>query len=350
MSEKTARSHTHVSNRAKARETLEKKAVYKSVLENPFRIKWPSIPMNVQNLFLAHLIAIFDSDSGYRRRRSIQSLERRAKRHRKMSNALVSSGVDASPGDTIMVTPTPQNVVSSSGETEAATVGGSDTIQAASHNSEQELQTSPLQHLTIGINEVTKALEAQISKSRNVVTISENASIIPSDTERSPTIAVVFVCRADIDPPLLVDHIPHLIAACNAPRMNVHVSGPPQHVKLVLLPKGSEHSLAAALGLRRVAILAVHREALLLSSLDDLLKAVPTVSAPWLSSADAPTSSMKQLIPTHIKQVRTTAPKDMKAAKEQRNQAKTAAKKRRLTASVPRGKRETITAHTVSDP
>jgi len=40
MSNKAARSHTHTSNRAKARATIERKDASKSVLENPFRIQW----------------------------------------------------------------------------------------------------------------------------------------------------------------------------------------------------------------------------------------------------------------------------------------------------------------------
>ena len=48
--------------------------------------------------------------------------------------------------------------------------------------------------------------------------------------------------------------------------------------------------------------------------LKSLLDKVPIVTAPWLSQAD----TSHTLIPTHIKQLRTTAPKDMKAAKEAR--------------------------------
>lgn len=57
-----------------------------------------------------------------------------------------------------------------------------------------------------------------------------------------------------------------------------------------------------------------------------LLDTIPTLAAPWLSNA-----VHHQLIPTHIKQVRTSAPKDMKAAKEQRVAGKASAKQRRQT-------------------
>lgn len=40
MSHKAARTHTHVSNRAKARQDGDRKVVFKSVLDNPIRIQW----------------------------------------------------------------------------------------------------------------------------------------------------------------------------------------------------------------------------------------------------------------------------------------------------------------------
>ena len=54
-----------------------------------------------------------------------------------------------------------------------------------------------------------------------------------------------------------------------------------------------------------------------------LLDTVPTLVATWLASAPG-----HKFVPTHIKQVRTTAPKDMKAAKEKRMEGKALAKQR----------------------
>lgn len=51
---------------------------------------------------------------------------------------------------------------------------------------------------------------------------------------------------------------------------------------------------------------------------------LPLVTAPWLSS-----QSVKSLTRTHIKQLRTTAPRDMKVAKEARVRARAVAKARR---------------------
>jgi len=56
--------------------------------------------------------------------------------------------------------------------------------------------------------------------------------------------------------------------------------------------------------------------------LNSLLEKVPVVTASWLHQSDT-------LVPTHVKQLRTTAPKDMKAAKELRCEEKARAKQRR---------------------
>jgi len=100
-----------------------------------------------------------------------------------------------------------------------------------------------LQHVTIGINEVTKRLESQIHKSR--------ITVVPgnSDTE-SPVLPlrVILVCRADINPVVLVDHLPHLVAAYNSAQVK-------DKVILATLPKGAEASMAQTMGLRRVAVI-----------------------------------------------------------------------------------------------
>lgn len=56
-----------------------------------------------------------------------------------------------------------------------------------------------------------------------------------------------------------------------------------------------------------------------------LLEPVPVIVAPWL----APAAQSVPAIPTHIKQVRTSAPKDIKKHKEKRFQEKKEAKERR---------------------
>lgn len=108
-----------------------------------------------------------------------------------------------------------------------------------------------LKSLTYGINAVTKRLELQIQNCGSKVTFKS-----PSDTqttkESTPIIRYLFVCRADVDPPILIDHLPHLVATYNVLRPT---NLPP--TILIPLPKGAEVTLAHAMGVRRLAAIAL---------------------------------------------------------------------------------------------
>lgn len=65
-----------------------------------------------------------------------------------------------------------------------------------------------------------------------------------------------------------------------------------------------------------------------LDQLEPLLAAVPDPPASWMASMQG-----VALEPSHVKQLLTTAPKDMKAAKERRVKGRAAAKERNKTAS-----------------
>lgn len=120
----------------------------------------------------------------------------------------------------------------------------SNTIPSSSSEMETSALERPeiLQHLTVGINEVTKRLESQIHHSRvTTVTTAESPKIA------LPCLKLLLVCRADIDPPLIVDHLPHLVAAYNS-------IATAEVVKLIPLPKGAESSLAQVIGLRRATV------------------------------------------------------------------------------------------------
>jgi ribonuclease P/MRP protein subunit POP3 len=102
-------------------------------------------------------------------------------------------------------------------------------------------------HITVGINEVTKALEREIQSSRRTV-ITPSTAI---DESRSLT-KVVFICYADLDTPAFVAHLPQLVALCNSARSEHH------KIKVVQLPAGAQISLANALGyLKRVSVIAL---------------------------------------------------------------------------------------------
>ena len=294
-----AHPHAHLSNRAKVRSALDRKPVFKGVLENPFQIAWcvpfpsrqhtpnhhirPSVPTNVQNLVLARLVATLE-------------------------NAPLRT-------------------------------------HAAQGRNGHVTESS---HLLVGINAVTRALESQLRVTRTHVL--EDPSQHHGQVPSSP-IGVVCVCCADVDPSALVAHIPYLVAGCNSPRNGT------QPIKLIPLPKGSEPTLSQILGIRRAAVLAfrvwervfdcgvliahglvAQCGSPLSEAVRDILGPVPIVSAPWL----CPSDTQGQLVPTHNKQLCTTAPKDMKCAREQRSKARAAAKQN-ASRSVRRKSRITLT-------
>lgn len=131
-------------------------------------------------------------------------------------------------------------------------------------------QVSPppalLDSLEIGLNEVTRALERSITTLRSC----QNKKQLPSDFK---PISLILVCLADINPPNLVAHIPHLVSIYNSMLMTQRiitnkkrrtdaqlkpVPPRPEGIKLVTLPKNAESSLAGSIGLRRISVVAFY--------------------------------------------------------------------------------------------
>ncbi|KAJ7070873.1 hypothetical protein C8F01DRAFT_1108169 [Mycena amicta] len=283
-----ARVH-NTSNRAKPTDALEKKDVFKCVLDSPFRVSWPLIPMNVQKMTLDITLELLENVSKYksgrrRQKRPIPDVNGSNKK-RKLSET-----------DSVIV-PT--------------------SLPDAAMLEEETIDRPPiLDHLCIGINQVTKRLDTQIRSMRKVVSV-------PSEPQQSPPVPLrlILVCRADIDPHILIDHFPHEIAAINSAK-------PTEPVKMIYLPAGAEIRLAEAVGVRRIAALGLDANTPGLDKLHGVMQEVDVITAPWLSSnLSYPAPVQRQLVPTHVKQTRTTAPKDMKMAKLLRAQGKNAAKK-----------------------
>jgi len=273
MSERTARVYTNTSRRASRQQSVDRRPVYKSVLGNPFHVDWPTIHPSLQENILLQLITLLDGVAAY-----YQS----ARNARKKARLAINSTQDA-------------------------------TLS----NAELRNQPPPIiSHITLGINEVTKALETEIRTSRQVVATSDTTF----DTTQ-PLTSAIFICHADLDTPAIVAHLPQLIALCNSARPQGH------KIKVVLLPAGAQSSIAHALGYtRRVSVMALDNSTPGLSQLEPLLATVNDHPASWLTSIQG-----AALEPSHIKQLLTTAPKDMKAAKERRLQGRAAAKERKRT-------------------
>jgi len=309
MSNHLARTHTNASKRLTHRNQInaEKKEIFKTVLDNPFHIEWPTVQLDLQRQILADLLLMVGSLSehgGDEKRQRPARVGRQRKRRKLDPHAGKFSDHDH---DDMSTTPTAM----------PTTAVGS-TVKKTSF--------PRARHLIVGINEVTKSLERQAKDTRHKFTVSDKGNITPVDIR--PLIKFVFVCRADIDPPLLVAHLPHLVAACNSCVHAQATSGESSNVvKVVPLPKGAELSLAEAIGFRRAAVLALESTTPNLSNLDSYLPSIPTLVAPWLATASG--LSCSSFVPTHVKQILTCAPVDMKAAKQRRVQERQEAKKRR---------------------
>ena len=116
-------------------------------------------------------------------------------------------------------------------------------------DSNQVLVSAPpiLPHITVGINEVTKALETEVRSSRQTVVTPTTAA-----GETQALTSVIFICHVDLDTPALVAHLPQLVALCNSTRSENH------KIKVVQLPAGAQSSLADALDyLKRVSVIAL---------------------------------------------------------------------------------------------
>ncbi|KAI0830568.1 hypothetical protein BC628DRAFT_1354592 [Trametes gibbosa] len=329
MSEQAARAHTSSSNRAKTRDHTNRKVIFKSVVDNPFHIQWysillgplqvllssdvlrPHIPTNIQNAILACMVEILTGVADYN-----LSRERTSRRKRKRLSQ-------------------DREVIATLKEPSHPEIATEDKGYTTQTRSADTSINTPLilGSLVVGINEVTKRLEALANSHRRAISVEtdERSAAIVHSAIHPPRGCLVIVCRGDVDPPALINHIPNLVAACNSRRYVRDTAG---CAWLVSLPKGAEFTLAAAVGLRRACIMLIQDPAACFPALVPLLQSVPLLVAPWLESY--PSSGSTPLVATHIKQLRTTAPKDMKAAKDKRARERAAAKERRKHKSLPK--------------
>ncbi|PCH33887.1 hypothetical protein WOLCODRAFT_112731 [Wolfiporia cocos MD-104 SS10] len=329
MSDKIARIHTNPSNRAKPKDTADRKVVYRSVLDNPFRVQWPPVSANLQNVILARIIRMLDGLSNYHLSR--ENLSRKRKRsHRGIPD----------PSQKKQRRDPPQSQATNEAST-TEIVPGEHAVLPATGDSEvtaamDSVARPPiLQHITLGINEVTKLLEKATQSYRYNGTMAPGSQ--SARTEPPGRSRVVLVCRGDVDPPALIQHFPYLVAACNPQTASM----PGKGTWLIALPKGAEYALAEAAGLRRVSALAVEDTA---PDFSELLALIDQISLPRASWLALPASGRSRpLISTHIKQLLTTAPKNMKAAKEARTKGRAAAKERKKSQALAKKKMSNTT-------
>ncbi|KAG9026650.1 hypothetical protein FRB95_008620 [Tulasnella sp. JGI-2019a] len=126
-----------------------------------------------------------------------------------------------------------------------------------------------------------------------------------------------------MDSLMMTAHLPVLVAACNSRADDAEHNTKFPEVVMVGLPYGAEaeEALSAACDLKKVVAVAFDNSFYLLLSALWLAVAASTVAAKTTS----------QLIPTHIKQLKTTAPRNMNDAKKRRQLGRKAAKEAQKT-------------------
>lgn len=190
----------------------------------------PAVAPNTQNSILAHLVGILDGIADHQRARCLRTRARK-----KDSTASGGTLNRSSPIDLGAQQQVPSGATSRGSENVAST------------------QPPPIfKSLIFGINTVTKHLETQIANCRRRAIFQSSAEGVKQVSEEHDAIRYLFVCRADIDPPILIDHLPHLVATYNVLR----VPDVPPTI-LIPLPKGAEATLAQTVGVRRLAVLAI---------------------------------------------------------------------------------------------
>jgi len=210
------------------------------------------VPINVQNAVLSRLIFSLEGVAAHHATKTAQRQEKKKRQGPKQSGhpnkrRKTSAGNEHGTSD-----PNAPLVGSFSAPDEPM------DSQDADQGSDIEPEPPIIPHLILGINQVTKRLEHQARAYRQTLSAT---NVIPDNGTSQPPpsapISIVFVCRADVDPPLLISHLPTLIASCNSSRNTL--TNPESHppIKLVPVPKGSESQLAEAAGLRRLAVLAL---------------------------------------------------------------------------------------------
>lgn len=160
-------------------------------------------------------------------------------------------------------------------------------------------------HLTVGFNTTTRYLE---NLSRRSAPDKLSGHETTSNCVNLKPLTVVFVSRSD-QPPILHSHLPLLIktASLASPALPA--------TRLVMLPKGAEERLGAALSIPRVGLIGLVDGAPNTASLLELIRQhVPEVEAPWL--ADAATAGY---LPVNIKATQTTAPIETKSSGQKKD-------------------------------
>jgi ribonuclease P/MRP protein subunit POP3 len=230
-------------------------------------LKRPSIPQNVQNSILAHLLSLLETIVKHRvaaaqEKRKRKTAEYQAKKESKRRK--VESSVDATQVQTpstidleMTISPASHRVKDSNAV--APAVEPMDLNEAGKIDTEPAESSQLSQHIVIGINNVSRYLEDQMKHLRTAVMVS-SSGVLKDELRGSfvRPLDVVFVCKGDVDPPILISHLVQLVASYNSTLRGRTLSQDNDLKPILIVPlaKGAEEQLAKALSIRRVATFA----------------------------------------------------------------------------------------------
>ncbi|KDN39847.1 hypothetical protein K437DRAFT_258893 [Tilletiaria anomala UBC 951] len=209
------------------------------------------------------------------------------------------------------------------------------TDQMKSWAHEQDFQAS---RGVIGINQCTRVLEQHIRHLRKKVMPSdkddqkqhqactEETALQPQECDEANSL---LLCRHDVDPAGLTAHIPVLFATLSALRRKLGL----RCWQLLVLPRGSETTLAAKMSVRRCAAVLFPRDVLVRSCIKEA-HGQPAMT--WLDSAmsaSIPNASLPEMTslspaPPQIKLMRCRAPLDMNAVRAEKRASRKLARER----------------------
>ncbi|KAJ2365734.1 RNase P and RNase MRP subunit [Coemansia sp. RSA 2607] len=284
----------------------KRRPMLKYALEKPYTTLWPSVPQELQSLLVDELCSVVQPVCAYvaeSRRVSKQRGVQKARASRKELKAAKAAktnktGVSADKADTSCADSKNNPTL----KTDRASVRKVIRERGSGESGSDDIMTGLdlLDHIVVGINANTRALERQ-------------ARAAPP-TRNVNDLALVFVCRANIDPQL-VAHFPALAHVAHARESAATTqTGNSGGLRLVGLGRGLEQRLATAIGLDRVTVIGIRAGSAVLDRVIEMARnKVPAPSVPWIGTSRTEKDSIEQpdkhmLHPMAVRELHTSAP------------------------------------------
>ncbi|KAJ2787382.1 RNase P and RNase MRP subunit [Coemansia interrupta] len=285
----------------------KRRPVLKYALEKPYTTLWPAAPQELQSALVDELCSAVNPVCAYfaeSRRVSKQQGVRRARAARRMkraSKAGTSTSVDSA---------SPSN--DSAPKIDRSSVRSIIRERGSGEGCKADIMDglALLDHIVIGINANTRALEKQTRAA--------------SRSDNGSELALVLVCRAGIDPQL-VAHFPALAHVVhNRERAVANHTDNGSGLRLVGLGKGLEQRLATAIGHDQVTVLGIRAGSPVLDRVIEMARSrVPAPSVPWIDTSHAEQGQPGHtnghiLHPMAVRELHTSAPIQQKRPKPER--------------------------------